>query len=846
MSIDSFFRSPERMTPAPSSNPLSWFGVIFAMVVVVSAMALVGAQTRSILLQAGLGAVLVLAAVALVRLSLHAGISVRRQRMRLLMGLIEAGPTPIAVTDESGSPIAANARFRKLTNWAPGAVSRSLERLFDRDDRALTQFRVLVSRATAETAITDDITSHADEGITAWRVISYPLTQVPGCRVWLLINLSSVRRTLHDLESERARLLDFLDISSSGLFSVDGEGRFLMVNRTMADLLEIDATTLLTGTPRLHDFVADPTPDLEPWQALPGSGSASSQRGTLTLRTQGNRTIRVVLEHELVGQEGEVVSDAQAAVRTRSVVRPLSADRSLLPDPVPETEPLFQWMFQDAPVGIALVDSDMVLIEANGAFCRLVHRPLQQLQERPLGENIPGERQRASIEASLMRVLVEGGQAGPLEILPIGNEIPSIQLFARRLSADDGEIRGLILHAIDISQQKQLEAEVIQAQKLDAVGKLAAGVAHDFNNLLTTMRGNADLLLANMRPGQPAFSEIMQIRNAANRAATMVKHLLAFSRQQTLRPEVVDVTDQISEFSHILRRLIGDGIRLEIRHGRDLWPVRVDPVQFDQVLMNLVVNARDAMDNRGLLTISTDRVIQEQPVQGVGTTIPPGAYVRLSVVDTGTGIAPEMVDRIFEPFFTTKEANKGTGLGLSTVYGIVRQTGGYIRLESTIGEGTTFFIYLPRHDPITPSDRLHGQIETADVRKPLKDLTGRETLLLVEDEDGVRDIAERSLVARGYTVVAADCGEEALEALEKLAPQVPDLVITDVMMPEMDGPTLIRRIRQKHPDIRVIFMSGYAEGTIRDELGDTEHINFLSKPFELRELAEAVRSVLTT
>ncbi len=846
---------PESFFHAPGGRPLSrprmpWLALAVALLAIAAGIgiALVEGPLQLWLLRAGLGTVLVLAAVALVRLILRAGVSMARQRVIALRELIETPHVPMAVTDAQGVPVAANARFRKLTNWAPGSVAKSLERLFDRDAAALTQFRVLAERIAKGAEVSEEIVCPAAEGLTSWRVQSFHLPGARGMRVWMLVNVTSLRRSVSDLQAERGRLLEFLDMSSSGLFSVDQEGRFLMVNRTLADLLEVDSQTLLSGKPRLHDFLAEPPLDLRPWEALAPSDGAPVQRGVVSLRTQTNRVVRVVLEHEILSEADEN-EQGPTQIRTRSVTRPLADDRSLLPTPTVQSEPLFQWMFQDAPVGIALVDTDLILIEANGAFCRLARRPLASLQDMPLGEMIRGAQRRYDVEKALARVMVEGGQAGPLEILPAGDGALTLQLFARRLSADDGEIRGLILHAIDISQQKQLETEVAQAQKMDAVGKLAAGVAHDFNNLLTTMRGNAELLLSTLRPGEPSFSEIMQIQNAANRATTMVKHLLAFSRQQTLRPVVVDVTDQISDFSHILRRLIGDRIRLDIHHGRALWPVRVDPVQFDQVLMNLVVNARDAMDNRGTLTIRTDPVVVDDPLQGAGDTIPPGAYVRLQVTDTGSGIPPDILDRIFEPFFTTKDSGKGTGLGLSTVYGIIRQTGGFIRVASVVGQGTTFALYLPRHDA---EDRDHKGAEesqgeaTGPQPAPLADLTGRETLLLVEDEDGVRDVAERSLAARGYTVIAADCGEAALEALEDMAPAVPDLVISDVMMPEMDGPTLVRTIRQTHPTMKVIFMSGYAEGTIREELGDTEHINFLSKPFELKELAEKIKNVLAS
>src|SRR5260221_1332749 len=314
--------------------------------------------------------------------------------------------------------------------------------------------------------------------------------------------------------------------------------------------------------------------------------------------------------------------------------------------------------------------------------------------------------------------------------------------------APDG---GLVLHLIDITNFKELENQVVQARKMQAVGQLAGGIAHDFNNLLTGMIGFCDLLLLRHRAGDQSFADIMQIKQNANRAASLVRQLLAFSRQQTLRPKVLDITDTLAELSHLLRRLIGQGVVLRIVHGRDLGLVRVDQGQFEQVIINLAVNARDAMGAGGALTIRTVNVSVADPVDVAHETMPPGDYVRIEVVDTGSGIPKDVQGRIFEPFFTTKPVGMGTGLGLSTVYGIVRQTGGFILVDSEMGQGTTFAIYLPRHEGAARDEAPNA----AEEPEREADLTGSATVLLVEDEDPVRLFTARALRNKGYKVMEA-------------------------------------------------------------------------------------------
>ena len=356
----------------------------------------------------------------------------------------------------------------------------------------------------------------------------------------------------------------------------------------------------------------------------------------------------------------------------------------------------------------------------------------------------------------------------------------------------------------DATELKTLEAQFVQSQKMQAVGQLAGGVAHDFNNLLTAINGHCDLLLMRHDVADVEHGDLMQIRQNANRAAALVRQLLAFSRKQTLRPTVIGLQDTLGELTHLLNRLLTDKVTLRIEHGADLWPVRADERQIEQVIMNLVVNARDAMPRGGEVRITTRNVRLEQDSPRDRAVILKGDYVVIEVADSGHGIPEGKFNKIFEPFFTTKQVGEGTGLGLSTAYGIVKQTGGFIFADSPAGQGAVFTIYLPAYEkgeaPVPAA---------AEARRP-RDLTGRGLVLLVEDEDAVRSFAARALRLRGYTVVEAASGEEALEILKDRGLHV-DIMLSDVIMPGLDGPAWVREAQKARPDAKVIFMSGYAE-----------------------------------
>ncbi len=559
---------------------------------------------------------------------------------------------------------------------------------------------------------------------------------------------------------------------------------------------------------------------------------------------------------------GYVIAEPDAAVGKSKVEDGRGAVSFLNPAlPAPAASDLrtrlcSQHFFADAPIGIAVVDCSGRFIGANPALGELLDVPEDTLIGRRLidlsspedgagvaaalaaaadgAENSARAEVRMGARTMLLSLSPLGGpEVQEQVIFPVSAPAPGIApgVAPRKISAE-----AFTVYFTDVTDQKHLETQIAQSLKMQALGQLAGGIAHDFNNLLTAMIGFCDLLLLRSRPGDPAFPDIMQIKQNANRAANLVRQLLAFSRQQTLQPRVLEITDVLSELSDLLRRLIGENIELEFDHGSDLGRVRADQSQFEQVIINLAVNARDAMPAGGRLTIRTRNSLQEHAVRHGAEIMPPGEYVLIEVADTGLGIAAGQLPRIFEPFFSTKEVGRGTGLGLSTVYGIVKQTYGFIFVDSILGRGTRFAIYLPRraaaHEP---------RLDAADPAVP-RDLTGNCTIMLVEDDDAVRMFSARALRNKGYRVLEARSGEVALEIARNATERV-DLVITDVVMPQMDGPTVIGELRAIDPDIKVIFISGYAEDGFRQRLDSERDIHFLPKPFNLKQLALKVKEV---
>ena len=664
-----------------------------------------------------------------------------------------------------------------------------------------------------------------DPGEVWVEVSVWPAGTPHGALLWQVSDITTRRQMESTIQAEQRRLVDLFERAPIGFYSVDGQGRFRFVNHTLAEWLGRSPEELVAGA-ALHEVLAEApqpgTPDYAPVAEL-------DDQIEVKLRGADGEVFEALIVQAVAADEEE-----GGALRTRSVVRHLTRERAAA-EALADSERRFKRFFDEAPIAIVELDRGGRLRECNPAFETLLGLKGQDVIGQPLGRWV-AEEERALLRETL-RASAEGvGQSADLSLRGARELLCTLSVSV--IDDGAGKPSGFVCHLLDTTEQKALEVQFAQSQKMQAVGQLAGGIAHDFNNLLTAMIGFSDLLLLRHRPGDQSFADIMQIKQNANRAANLVRQLLAFSRQQTLQPRMLNVTDILAELSHLLRRLIGETIELDMVHGRDLGQVRADQGQLEQVIINLAVNARDAMSGGGRLIIRTYNAAFETPQRRKGEEVAAGEYVVIEVSDSGCGISQQHLDRIFDPFFSTKEVGEGTGLGLSTVYGIVKQTGGFIVVDSELDAGTTFTIYLPRH-------LRRGEAMVEPEVRDARDLTGIGSVLLVEDEDAVRSFSARALRNKGYEVHEARSGEAALDMLRNdhnLSEL--DLLVTDVVMPRLDGPSLVREVRQDRPKLKVIFISGYAEDSFRQRVGEEEGIHFLPKPFTLKQLAGKVKEVM--
>jgi two-component system cell cycle sensor histidine kinase/response regulator CckA len=614
-----------------------------------------------------------------------------------------------------------------------------------------------------------------------------------------------------DLSREARRLIEGeagVRIGEAGMMAVltDGQGSLVTANRAFAARALGDADAPVAGTPLVNLLAATEQGQFK----LAAEGKAAGALRILQVPVsegEGGLTLFLMLDDSsgfgALGQEGSASLNA---------------------------------LIEFLPLGLALANSDGRFVYLNKRFRKSAGL---SREARPI---YPGdlvvEEDKGAVSDAVRRFARGRSMSSDIAVrLKTNPEEPVALTIAGARGLGEAAV---ILSLKDSSEEDRLKRQVAQATKMQAVGQLAGGVAHDFNNILTAIIGYCDLMLMRHTPGDSDYDDIQQIRSNSNRAAGLTRQLLAFSRQQTLVPQVLQLPDVISEVSNLLKRLLGETVKLQVKHGRNLGAVRADPGQLEQVIVNLAVNARDAMqtkgDGTGTLTLQTYSVSADDVRKMASDILPIADYTALRVTDTGTGIAPHLLAKIFEPFFTTKEVGKGTGLGLSTVYGIIKQSGGFIFAESELGEGTSFIIYLPVFRTQGAPEKPKGK-----VRETTGELWGTGTVLLVEDEAMVRAVAERALTRHGYNVLTAENGEAALEILagqEKV-----DLLISDVVMPTMDGPTTVREARKTHPDLPILFISGYAEEQLRKSI-DIARVAFLPKPFSVLELAEAVQRVL--
>jgi two-component system cell cycle sensor histidine kinase/response regulator CckA len=503
-------------------------------------------------------------------------------------------------------------------------------------------------------------------------------------------------------------------------------------------------------------------------------------------------------------------------------------------------------VFEAGPGGSALLDVGGTIRLANAAFAQLVGVDAPARLQGMAFATLFAPGQQGELAAALRRALGQQPAIAPSLVADLPatgthDQLAAMIAFTPLLEPRGGAAAAVIAQIVDVTAQRRLEQQLAQAQKMQAIGQLAGGIAHDFNNLLTAI-----LLTADEAATRPAAHEVApelaQIRQGAERGAALVRKLLAFGRKQTMQPRVIVLNEAIDEVSMLLRRLLGAGVRLVLDLDPPRRAVRIDPTQFDQVIVNLAVNARDAMPNGGQLTLRTGQVNLLRPLVRGRETIPPGRYAMVEVADTGNGIAPDYLDRIFEPFFTTKKESGGTGLGLATVWGIVRQLEGFVTVDSTPGEGTVFRVYLPRVETdAAPAGEPRVERRAPPVPPDASPGAGKGVVLLAEDEPGIRRLAARALARDGWQVVEAAAGDEALELIAA-STAAPAALVTDMVMPGADGEAVLRAARARWPDLPVIVTSGYAE-TLRGQPPDALGVTWLAKPYAMRDLARTLAGV---
>lgn len=783
----------------------------------------------------------------------------------LARSFLNSHPDGTLITDEKGRIIYANTAYGRLTGAAKATEVQSLETLLSRNresNEALyrlanglrdgkegsEEFRLLKPLGLAE---------GNGNGAHWYRLKARVLPPEQGrgkaLHIWQITDITSERDDQERFFKELQNAIDYLDHAPAGFFSAGRKGEIFYLNATLAEWLGFDLTKFTPGSMSVGDLVAGEGLTLiQSVQAEPGLKKTVTL--DLDLRRANGQSLPVQIVHSVTSMRDGAPGESRTIVLTRQNGGDNDQSASV-------AAMRFSRFFNNTPMAIASVDGAGRILRTNAPFLKLFSDLVSRddIERGAALETIVNESDRPRLKDALAAAKDRQGDIPPIDSRNPKDDTRHFRFYINAVidQTDEAPEEAAIVYAVEVTEQKALETQMAQTQKMNAVGTLAGGIAHDFNNVLTAILLSSDHLLLQARPADASFADLMEIKRNANRAAVLVRQLLAFSRKQTMRPSILNLTDVIGDLRMLVERLLsGTHVKLDVDYGRDLWPVKTDLSQFEQVLINLCVNARDAMPGGGTLTLRTRNLPAMDVAAFNYAYLPHEEMVLVEVNDTGTGIAPEIMDKIFEPFFTTKEVGKGTGLGLAMVYGIIKQSGGYIHPESEVGKGTTFRIFLPRHivemPALTEGQTLEGRDisamdqSVAAVVPPEEpaDLTGKSAVvLLVEDEEAVRRGGKRMLETRGYTVYEAGSGVEALEIMEELDGQV-DVVVSDVVMPEMDGPTLLGELRKKYPDMKFIFVSGYAEDAFARNLPADAKFGFLPKPFSLKQLAVVVREAL--
>lgn len=745
----------------------------------------------------------------------------------LAMTAMDTLSDPVLITDRRGSVRWGNPAYKALAETAAGLGQSfglpAIDRIWAGSgggDGAVYRLARAASRGEAATETLPPL------AIAEGRTQSFTLEARPLDAqhvFWRLIPATSQDAT------GQAVTADWSRHAPVALFSLRANGEIAMANDTLRDWLGLDE--------------GEPLPRLDAILAGDGARSVLNSRGGEALaRVDARLKARDGIESPVA-----IVVDwipgkppmARGVMYGLSVTGAPPGVAQAMGHAQPAGRTLDD-MFATAPFGVVRLD----MADPDTAIIEDINPALVQLSG---GQAIPGVKFKSLFqweEGESAAEAFDAAMAGGTELAEARLNTEKVQYVRLAFAPARGGKR--VAYVIDVTAWKDLERQVAQSNKMQAVGQLAGGVAHDFNNLLTAIRLNCDELLNRHPVGDPSYGELQAINQTVARAAGLVRKLLAFSRKQTFRMETLDVGNVLSDVSVLLRQIVEETVRLDIVHGRGLPMIKADKGQLETAIINLAANARDAMSQKGggALVITTQKVDADLVRQAGAPNPREGDWLSIAVRDEGHGMDKETLEKIFEPFFTTKEAGKGTGLGLATVYGIVKQSGGFLFAESEVNVGTTFTIYLPGHTPSAEeAQEIQQEEEAKQVEAPPADLSGSGRILLVEDEDAVRAIAAKTLIKRGYDVVEAADGEEAYEILEDDEEGF-DLLISDVVMPGLDGPGLLKKARDMLSETRVVFISGYAAEQFSETLSQEREIAFLPKPFTLPQLAEKVKTIL--
>jgi two-component system cell cycle sensor histidine kinase/response regulator CckA len=785
----------------------------------------------------------------------------QRQSDSLARAFLNGHPDGTLITDEKGRIVYANAAYGALTGARKATEVQTLETLLSRHRESNEALYRLVNglregrEGREEFRLLRAVGPGSNAGAHWYRLKARLLKPEEGdskpLQIWQITDITAEREDQERFFKELQNAIDYLDHAPAGFFSAGRKGEIFYLNATLAEWLGLDLTKFMPGSMNIGDLVAgEGLALIQSVQAEPGLKKTVTL--DLDLRKSNGQSLPVQIIHRVTSMRDGAPGESRTIVLTRDKDSENGQSASA-------AAMRFTRFFNNTPMAIASVNGDGKILRTNAPFLKLFSNIVSRddLERGALMETIVQDSDRPQLAAALAAAKDRQGDIPAIDSRTPTDDARFFRFYVNAVidQSDEAPEEAAIVYAVEVTEQKALEAQMAQTQKMNAVGTLAGGIAHDFNNVLTAILLSSDHLLLQARPADASFADLIEIKRNANRAAVLVRQLLAFSRKQTMRPTVLNLTDVVGDLRMLVDRLIsGTNVKLDVEYGRDLWPVKTDLSQFEQVLINLCVNARDAMPDGGTLTLRTRNLPAAEVAAFNYSYMPHEDMVLIEVTDTGTGIAPEIMDKIFEPFFTTKDVGKGTGLGLAMVYGIVKQSGGYIQPESEVGKGTTFRIFLPRHivEPAVAAEAEAADqavatggaqiVELVQPKQP-EDLTGSAVILLVEDEEAVRRGGKRMLETRGYTVHEAGSGVEALEIMEELEGKV-DIVVSDVVMPEMDGPSLLRELRKNYPDLKFIFVSGYAEDAFARNLPPEAKFGFLPKPFSLKQLAVAVKETL--